>query len=127
MEDLANVWVKIDFSDADPDLEAEALEELTRNLKQEIEELVEDVELIRESKLPAGGKPGLPNFIPGRLLAVFRVENSKALLNTLGERFYGKTLKLEFSNKGKCYKLEYRSKQQLEDAVEAIERLSKLK
>ncbi len=61
------------------------------------------------------------------LSAVFPVDKSKELLNTLGERFYGKTLKLEFSNKGKSYKLEYRSKQQLEDALEAIERLSKLK
>ncbi len=38
MTDLANVQVKIDLSDADPDLEAKALEELTRNLKQEIKE-----------------------------------------------------------------------------------------
>ena len=127
MADLANVQVMIDLSDAEPDLEAEALEELTRNLKQEIEELVEDVDLVRESNIPEGGKPGLANFIPGMLSAVFPVDKSKELLNTLGERFYGKTLKLEFSNKGKSYKLEYRSKQQLEDAVEAIERLSKLK
>ena len=126
MANFSNVQVKIDLSDADPDLEAEALEELTRNLKQEIAELVEDVDLVRESDIPTGGKPGLANFIPGMLSAVFRVENSKALLNALGERFYGKTLKLEFSNNGKCYKLDYRSKQQLEDAVAAIERLSKL-
>ena len=38
MADLANVQVMIDLSDAEPDLEVEALEELTRNLKQEIEE-----------------------------------------------------------------------------------------
>ena len=127
MADLANVQVIIDLSDIDSDLEAEALEELTHNLKQEISELVEDVDLVRESNIPEGGKPGLASFIPGMLSAVFSVENSKALLNTLGERFYGKTLKLEFSNKGKSYKLEYRSKQQLDDAVEAIERLSKLR
>ena len=59
MADLANVRVQIDLSDAEPDLEAEALEELTRNLKQEIEELVEDVDFVRESELPAGGKPEL--------------------------------------------------------------------
>ena len=88
MADLAHVQVKIDLSDADPDLEAEALEELTRNLKQEIEELVEDVDLVRESDLPKGGKPGLANFIPGMLSAVFRVENSKALLNTFSAKTY---------------------------------------
>lgn len=127
MGDLAKVQVKIDFSDADPDLEAEDLEELTRNLQREVAELVEDVELIRESDIPPGAKPGLANFIPGMLSAVFSVDKSKALLNTLGDRFYGKTLKLEFSNQEKCYKLEYRSKQQLDDAVAAIERLSKLR
>ncbi len=126
MADSANVQVKIDLSNADLDLEAEALEELTRNLKQEIEELTEEVNLVRESNAPRGGKPGLANFIPGMLSAVFPVENSKALLNALGERFYGKTVKLEFSNQDKVYKLEYRSKEQLEDAVAAIERLSKL-
>ena len=40
MADLANLQVMIDLSDTDPDLEAEDLEELTRNLKQEISELV---------------------------------------------------------------------------------------
>ena len=40
MADLANVQVMIDLSDAEPDLEVEALEELTRNLKQEIEEQI---------------------------------------------------------------------------------------
>ena len=99
---------------------------MTRNLKQEIEELAEEVNLVRESEIPRGGKPGLANFIPGMLSAVFPVENSKALLNALGERFYGKTVKLEFSNQNKVYKLEYRSKEELEDAVAAIERLSKL-
>ncbi|MGK7898863.1 MAG: hypothetical protein AB4372_35925 [Xenococcus sp. (in: cyanobacteria)] len=127
MENLASIQVMIDLSDADPDLEAEALEELTRNLKQEIEELVEEVNLVRETSIPEGGKPGLANLIPGMLSAVFQVENSKELLNTLGERFYGKTVKLEFSNQDKSYKLEYRSKQQLKDAVEAIEKLSKLR
>ena len=126
MTDLANVQVKIYLSDTEPDLDPEELEELTRNLKQEIAELVEEVDLVRESEIPAGGKSGLANFVPGVLSAVFRVDKSKALLNTLGERFYGKTLTLEFSNQGKCYKLEYRSKQQLDDAVDAIERLSKL-
>ncbi len=126
MADLANLQVTIDLSDVDPDLEAEELEELTRNLKQEISELVEDVELVRESYIPEGGKPGLANFIPGMLSAVVPVDKSKELLNSLGERFYGKTLKLEFSNQDKSYKLEYRSKQQLEDAVAAIERLSRL-
>ena len=52
MADLANLQVTIDLSDVDPDLEAEALEELTRNLKQEISELVEDVDLVRESNIP---------------------------------------------------------------------------
>lgn len=63
--DLTNIQVTINLSDADPDLDAEALEELTRNLKQEIEELVEDVDLVRESDIPERGKPRLANFIPG--------------------------------------------------------------
>ena len=46
---LDNVQILIDLTDADLDLEPEKLAELTANLAQEIKELVEDTEQVRES------------------------------------------------------------------------------
>jgi hypothetical protein len=124
---VSNVQVLIDLTDADLDLDAEELEELTINLAQEISELVEDSEPVRESEIPKGSKPALAGFIPGMLKAVVNPKKAKELLDSLGNRFYGKTVKLEYEDNGTKYKLEYGNKEQLDDALNAIERLSKIK
>jgi hypothetical protein len=121
-----NLEIWIDLTDAEPDLEPEALEELTSNLAEEISDLVEEARLVRESEVPESSKPGLGGFILGLLKTEIPFENAKTLLNFLGDRFYGRTLNLEFKANGREYKLEYHNKQQLEDAIQAIERLSKL-
>jgi hypothetical protein len=54
------------------------------------------------------------------------LKNAGALLNYLGERFYGKPVKITFERNGNKYSLEYGSKAQLEEAMEAIKRLSKM-
>ncbi|NDJ21378.1 hypothetical protein GS682_06945 [Nostoc sp. B(2019)] len=124
---VSNVQVLIDLTDADLDLDAEELEELTINLAQEISELVEDSEPVRESEIPKGSKPALAGFIPGMLKTVVNPKKAKELLDSLGNRFYGKTVKLEYEDNGTKYKLEYGNKEQLDDALNAIERLSKIK
>lgn len=127
MSSNSNVKVLIDLTDAGRDLEPEALEELTSQVVEEIRgELVEDAGLVRESDIPEGGKPAIAGFIVGLLTAEVNAKNAKALLNYLGEQFYGKTLKLDFEANGKKYSLEYRNKEQLDEAIEAIKRLSKM-
>ncbi|WP_341525521.1 hypothetical protein WKK05_23430 [Nostoc sp. UHCC 0302] len=123
----SNVQVLIDLTDADLDLEPEELEELTTNLAQEISEIVEDAEPVRESEIPEGSKSALAGFIPGMLKTVVNPKKAKELLDSLGKRFYGKTVKVEYEDNGTKYKLEYGNKEQLEDALSAIERLSKIK
>jgi hypothetical protein len=44
----------------------------------------------------------------------------------LGERFYGKPVKITFERNGNKYSIEYGSKAQLEEAIQAIERLAKM-
>ncbi len=122
----STVKVLIDLTKTEVGLELEELESLTRNLAEELSELAEDVHLLRQSKIPEGGKPGLAAFVIGVLQAEVSVKNLKTLMDFLGERFYGKSLKLEFTTNGKSYKLEYCSRQQLQDAVQAIERLAQL-
>ncbi|MCG8368382.1 MAG: hypothetical protein MJA27_34245 [Pseudanabaenales cyanobacterium] len=122
----ANVQVRLDLTTAEPDFDAEELERLTRNLAKELGDLTENTRLVRASAVPEGSKPGLAGFIWGALQAEISLANLKAFLSYLGERFYGKPLTLEFVANGKNYKLEYCSKQQLEDAVKAIERLAQI-
>jgi hypothetical protein len=121
-----NIQIRIDLTATEPDLDPEQLERLTRSLADELKELTEEMSLVRASEMPEGSKPGLAEFVWGLLQTEVSLKNLQALLSYLGERFYGKTLKLEFSVNGKSYKLEYSNKQQLEDAVRAVERLAQI-
>lgn len=124
---MNTLQVLIDVTDADFDLETDELERLTANLAQEINEIVEDVERVRESEIPDGSKSALAGFIPGMLNTVVNPKKAKELLDSVGNRFYGKTLKLEYEDNGAKYAIEYNNQEQLENALSAIERLSKIK
>jgi len=127
MSSNSNVQVLIDLTEAGRDLNPEALEELTSQVVEEIRgELVDDAALVRESEIPELGKPGLGGFIVGVLKTEVSLKNAGALLNYLGERFYGKPVKITFERNGNKYSIEYGSKAQLEEAMEAIKRLSKM-
>ena len=127
MSSNSNVQVLIDLTEAGQDLEPEALEELTCQVVEEIRgELVDEAELVRESDIPELGKPALGGFILGVLKTEISLKNAQALLNYLGERFYGKPVKITFERNGNKYSIEYGSKAQLEEAMEAIKRLSKM-
>jgi len=122
-----NVQVIIDLTGAGLGLEPDALEDLTSRLVDDIDELVEDSRLLRDSEIPEGGKPALAGFVLGMLKAEVKFQNIKGLLSFLGNSFYGKTLKLEYEENGVKYGLEYRNPEDLDTAINAIERLSKLK
>jgi hypothetical protein len=126
MASLTNFQILIDLTEVDPDLESEALEDLASSVADEIGELVEDVKLVRETDIPAGGKPALAGFVLGILQAEVNFKNAKVLLDFLGDRFYGKNLPLKFEANGKKYEFEYRNKEQLADALAAIEKLTQI-
>lgn len=127
MASNANFQVLIDLTEAVQDLEPEALEELTSQVVEEIRgEWRVEAELVRKSEIPELGKPGLGGFILGVLKTEVSLKNAQALLNYLGERFYGKPVKISFERNGNKYSIEYASKAQLEEAIQAIERLAKM-
>ncbi|HEY9676051.1 MAG TPA: hypothetical protein V6D11_31700 [Waterburya sp.] len=127
MASNSNIQLLIDLTKAGQDLEPEALEELTSQVVEEIRgELVDDAELVRESEIPELGKPALGGFILGVLKTEVSLKNAQALLSYLGERFYGKPVKIVFERNGNKYSIEYGSKAQLEEAIQAIERLAKI-
>ena len=127
---MEDIQVFLDFSELEPQFSPERLEDITSSVADEIRgELVNKVELVREDEIPELGKPALTGFILGLLKTELNAASIKVLLNYLGERFYGKTLKIEWEDKetGTRVVIEYQNEKQLEQQLQAIERLSKLK
>jgi hypothetical protein len=116
--------VLIDLREAGLDLDPEELETYSLRLAEELrDELADDARLARGAEIPDGAKSGEAGFDIGVLKAKVDFKKIKALLDWLGERLYGKTLKLEYGE----VKLEYRTPQQLEEQLQALERIDQLK
>ena len=115
--------VLIDLREAGLELEAEELESYSFQLANELKDgLAEDAVLVRSSELPEGSKTGEAGFELGILQAKVNVKKIQNLMNWLEERFYGRILKLEYGD----VKLEYRTPQQLEQQLQALEKISSL-
>lgn len=121
---MTTLDVLIDLTDADLDLNSEELEAYSLQLTEELKsELADDAALVRAPEPPEGSRAGAAAFVLGLLKAQVNLENIKALLNWLGERLYGKTLEIEYGD----VKLTYRTPQQLEEQLMALEKISELK
>lgn len=121
MAELLDVF--IDLSEAGLDLDSEELEAYSRQLAVDLKEgLAEDATLARAVDIPEGSKAGDAGIDLGILKAEVNLKNIKALLDWLGERIYGKTLRIEYGD----VKLEYRTPQQLEQQLQAVEKISHL-
>jgi hypothetical protein len=122
MAETLNVF--IDLNDAGLDLDPEELETYSRRLAEELNDgLAEDASLARSPQAPDGSKAGEAGFDLGILKAEINLKNLKAVLDWLGQKVYGSTIKLEYGE----VKLEYRTPQQLQEQLQALERISELK
>ena len=122
MAKMLNVF--IDLNDAGLDLDPEDLEAYSQQLVEELKDgLAEDASLVRSPQAPNSSKAGEAGFDLGILKAEVNLKNLKALLDWLGKKIYGGTVKLEYGD----VKLEYRTPQQLEEQLQALERISELK
>ncbi len=113
----------IDLNEAGLDLEPEELEAYSQRLATELKDgLAEDAMLARSTDVPEGSKAGEAGFDLGILKAEVNLKNIVTLLKWLRERIAGSTLKLEYGD----VKLEYRTPEQLEQQLQAIEKISHL-
>lgn len=121
MTDTLDVF--IDLNEAGLNLEPEELEAYSQQLATDLRDgLAEDASLARAADVPEGSKAGEAGFDLGILKAEVNLKNIKALLDWLGERIYGRTLRIEYGD----VKLEYRTPQQLEQQLLAVEKISHL-
>lgn len=121
--------VLIDFSEAGLDLNRAELEEFLLKVADEMEsgDLVQEAKLARETDVPDTAKSATAAFVWGILTAEVNRENIRKVVDFLGNQFYGKTLKISGEMDGMSYDFEYRNQEDIDRAVETIERLSNLR
>ncbi len=121
--------IVIDLTEAETGLESEELESRSLNLADELQsgDLVDSARLARESDLPEGAKSGLFAFIGGVLTAEVNRENLQKAVDFLGNRFYGKTLTLQYEADGLKTTLEYKNVEDLEVALAAVQKLETIR
>jgi len=113
----------IDLNEAGLDLEPEELEAYTQRLATDLRDgLAEDAALARAADVPEGSKAGEAGFDLGILKAEVTLKNVQALLSWLKTRIAGAILKIEYGD----VKLEYRTPEQLEQQLQALEKISHL-
>ncbi len=121
--------VLIDFSEAGLDLDRADLESFLLTIADEMEsgELVQSARLAREEDIPEAAKSGVAAFLIGILSTEISREKLGKVMDYLGNLRYGKTLTLSGEMDGMTYNIEYRNKQELDQAADTIERLANLR
>ncbi|MEO1145278.1 MAG: hypothetical protein AAFY26_06740 [Cyanobacteria bacterium J06638_22] len=113
----------IDLNAAGLALDPEEMEAYAQRLATELRDgLAEDAALARVKDMPEGSKSGEAGFDMGILKAEVNLKNILALMGWLRERIAGSTLKLEYGD----VSLEYRTPEQLEQQIQALEKISNL-
>lgn len=121
--------VVIDFSEAGLDLNRPELEAFLLTIADEMEagDLVQSARLARDEDIPEAAKSGVAAFLVGLLTTEINRDNLGKVMGYLGNLYYGKTLILSGDIDGMTYNIEYRNKQELDQAADTIERLANLR
>ncbi|NER79218.1 MAG: hypothetical protein F6K42_06465 [Leptolyngbya sp. SIO1D8] len=121
--------VLIDFSEAGLGLDRADLQSFLLTIADEMESgnLVRSARLARDEDIPEAAKSGVAAFLIGILTAEINRENLGKVMDYLGNLRYGKTLTLSGEIDGMSYNIEYRNKQELDQAAGTIERLANLR
>ena len=121
--------VSIDFNEAGLDFDRAEMEAFLIDISEEMQadELVQEARLARETDIPDSAKSGAAAFLMGILTAEINGDSLGKVINYLGNLRYGKTLVLSGDIDGMPYSIEYRSKEELDQAADTIERLVNLR
>lgn len=114
--------VKLTIAVNDSSLDAEELDELTRNLLREMKDLdeLEKVDLVAVEEMPEGSK-AFGGFLMGVLQAEVNAANIKRALEFISDRLGGKQIELEVEAKGKKIKVKASSREELLAAMQAAQ------
>ncbi|NER31098.1 MAG: hypothetical protein F6J89_26630 [Symploca sp. SIO1C4] len=118
--------IQVTISLEAPQLDDEQLQEATENLRDEIKEVegVEQADLMPVETAPPDSK-GIGGFLLGILTAEINAKNLKTLVRFLGDRLFGKTIKIKTEGNGKKLELEIRRPEDLEAIMPKIDNFIK--
>lgn len=116
------IEILIDLSNVDPTLEQEELENLTVLFSEEISDIVEESQLLRESEIPDKAM-GLGAFLPVIKTTVSSV-NIPRLIGTVRGRFGSKPVKLAGKKNGYEFTVEVGRLEDLDRAIDAFLKLA---
>lgn len=114
--------IKITISLEDAQLNDEQLQEATENLRDDVKEVegVQKTELVPIETAPPDSK-SVGGFLVGILTAEINAKNIKTLVRFLGDRLFGKTIKVKAEGNGKKLELEIRRPEDLEAIMPKID------
>ncbi|MGQ4646213.1 hypothetical protein [Lyngbya aestuarii] len=114
--------IQVTISLEDSQLNEEQLQEATENLRDEVKEVagVQKADLVPVETAPPDSK-GVGGFLVGILTAEINAKNIKTLVRVLGDRLFGKTIKIKVEGKGKKLELEIRRPEDLEAIMPKID------
>jgi hypothetical protein len=119
--------VVIDLNQAGLDLDAEEMEAYALQLAQELrEDLAQDAGLARETDIPDGAMSGAAAFLLGILKAEVSAKNLGAMMKWLWNVRPNTVLKVSYKKGDREVNLEYRTPEQLEQQLEAIQKIDSL-
>ncbi len=120
-----NPLIELTISFADPDLDPEQQEQLTRNLWRQLRDIDGvTVERVPDPQPPEGSKAML-SFLWGLLKAEVSVASLKNLFGFLGDRIGNKPIKIKAKfGDGREFEIEASSREELTAAEETIKRLA---
>ncbi|NEO56289.1 MAG: hypothetical protein F6K54_26315 [Okeania sp. SIO3B5] len=115
-----NIQLTITLSDLK--LEEERLQEDTRNILSEIQVFdgVQKADLISIEKAEPNAK-SIGGFLVGILTTEINAKNLKALVGYLGDRLYGKTLKIKAEGNGRKIDIEVGNLEDLKKALAEVD------
>jgi len=114
----------IDLNQAGFDFEPEEMEAYSLRLADELRgDLAEDAGLARESDLPEGALSGAAAFVLGILKAEVSAKNILGVVKWLWALKPSALLKMSYKNGDREVVLEYRTPEELEVQIEAIQKI----
>lgn len=114
--------IEVTLTLSDPQLNDDQLHEATDNLRLEIAEVegVIQADLVPIEQAPPNSK-GVGGFLVNVLTAEVSLANLRTVVNFLGDRLYGKTIKFKAEGNGKTLEFEIRRPEDLQAILPQID------
>ena len=119
MTNKDNIEFLIDLSCVDATLSTEDLEKLSMRFCEEISDLVEESQLLRESKLPDTAKPALGSFLP-TIKGKVNAANLPKLVGSVRDRFGAKPVRLAARTNGDEFTIDAGKSGDIDKALNAF-------